>query len=66
MYGLKTVALRKKQETELEKAEIKMTRFSFGWTGSGMSTSEGQFIRCFRAKVREARLRWFGHVEEGQ
>jgi len=28
-----------------------------------MSTSEGQNVRCFGGKVREARLRWFGHVQ---
>ena len=46
MYGLETVALTKRQEAEMEVAELKMLRFSLGaqqeWTRSGMSTSEGQ------------------------
>ncbi|KAK3526590.1 hypothetical protein QTP70_030730 [Hemibagrus guttatus] len=37
LYGLETVSLRKRQESELEVAELKM--------------------------LREARLRWFGHVQ---
>ena len=32
LYGLETVALTKRQETELEIAEIKMLRFSLGVT----------------------------------
>ena len=46
LYGLETVALRKRQETELEVAETKMLRFSLGVTRwirpAGTSTSEGQ------------------------
>ena len=43
LYGLETVALTKRQEVEMEVAELKMLRFSLGeWTRSGMSTSEGQ------------------------
>ena len=30
LYGLETVTLRKRQEVELEVAEVKMLRFSFG------------------------------------
>ena len=45
LYGLETVALTKRQEAEMEVAELKMLRFSLGETRmerSGMSTSEGQ------------------------
>ena len=41
-YDLGTVALRKRQEAELEVAEVEMLRFSLGWIESEMSTSEGQ------------------------
>ena len=39
LYGLETVSLTKRQEAEMEVAELKMLRFSLGVTKSGMSTS---------------------------
>ncbi|KAI5086753.1 hypothetical protein C0J45_23264, partial [Silurus meridionalis] len=62
-----TVALSKRQEVELEVAELKMLMFSLGVTR--MDKIRNLFIRgtahvgCFGDKVREARLRWFGHVQ---
>ncbi|KAI5615975.1 hypothetical protein C0J50_8706, partial [Silurus asotus] len=67
LYGLETVSLSKRQEVELEVAELKMLRFSLGVTS--MDKIRNEFIRgtahvrCFGDKVREARLRWFGHVQ---
>ncbi|KAI5101404.1 hypothetical protein C0J45_8607, partial [Silurus meridionalis] len=67
MYGLETVALSKIQEVELEVAELKMSRFSLGVTR--MDKIRNDFIRgtahvgFFGNKVREVRLRWFGHVQ---
>ncbi|KAI5099200.1 hypothetical protein C0J45_11339, partial [Silurus meridionalis] len=72
LYGLETVALSKKQEAELEVAELKVLRFSLGVMK--MDRIRNEFIRgtvvctvctlgCFGDKVREARLRWFGHVQ---
>ncbi|KAF7711253.1 hypothetical protein C0J45_0241, partial [Silurus meridionalis] len=67
LYGLETVALSKRQEVELEVAELKMLRFSFGVTR--MDRIRNEFIRGtahvlrFGDKVREVRLRWFGHVQ---
>ena len=67
LYGLETVALSKRQVAELEVAELKMLRFSLGVTK--MDRIKNEFIRgtahvgCFGNKVREARLRWFGHVQ---
>ncbi|KAF7667879.1 hypothetical protein LDENG_00044320 [Lucifuga dentata] len=58
LYGLETVALRKRQEAELEVAETKMLRFSLNEYIRGTA-----HVRCFGDKVREARLRWFGHVQ---
>jgi len=66
LYGLETVALRKKDEAELEVAELKMLRYSLGVTR--MDKIRNQYIRgtahvgSLGAKIREARLRWFGHV----
>ncbi|KAI5086021.1 hypothetical protein C0J45_2353, partial [Silurus meridionalis] len=68
LYGLEIVALSKRQEVELEVAELKMLRFSLGVTR--MDRIRNKFIRgatqvgCFGDKVREARLRWFGHVQK--
>ncbi|MCJ8736400.1 hypothetical protein PDJAM_G00257490 [Pangasius djambal] len=67
LYGLETVALRKRQESELEVAELKMLSFSLGVTRLDRIRNE-----CIRGtahvgrlgdKVKEARLRWFGHVQ---
>ena len=66
LYGLETVALTKRQETEMEVAELKMLRFSLGVTR--MDKIRNEYIRGtaqvgkFGEKTREARLRWFGHL----
>ncbi|MCJ8732893.1 hypothetical protein PDJAM_G00217090 [Pangasius djambal] len=66
LYGLETVALRKRQESELEVAELKMLRFSLGVTR--LDRIRNEYIRGtahvgrLGDKVMEARLRWFGHV----
>ena len=66
LYGLETVALTKRQETEMEVAELKMLRFSLGVTI--MDKIRNEYIRGtaqvgrFGEKTREARLRWYGHV----
>ncbi|KAK3542796.1 hypothetical protein QTP70_002997 [Hemibagrus guttatus] len=67
LYGLVTVPLRKRQESELEVAELKMLRFSLGVTR--LDRIRNEYIRGtahvgrLGDKVREARLRWFGHVQ---
>ncbi|KAI5093285.1 hypothetical protein C0J45_16423, partial [Silurus meridionalis] len=67
LYGLETVALSKRQEAELEVAELKLLWFSLGVTR--MDKIRNEFIRGtahvgrFGVKMREARLRWFGHVQ---
>ncbi|KAK3544152.1 hypothetical protein QTP86_003162, partial [Hemibagrus guttatus] len=67
LYGLETVSLRKRQESELEVAELKMLRFSLGVTR--LDRIRNKFIRGtahvgrLGDKVREARLRWFEHVQ---
>ncbi|KAK3543634.1 hypothetical protein QTP70_025993 [Hemibagrus guttatus] len=67
LYGLETVSLKKRQESELEVAELKMLRFSLGVTR--LDRIRNEYIRGtahvghLGDKVREARLRWFGHVQ---
>ncbi|KAK3573216.1 hypothetical protein QTP86_015137, partial [Hemibagrus guttatus] len=67
LYGLETVSLRKRLESELEVAELKMLRFSLGVTR--LDRIRNEYIRGtahvgrLGDKVREARLRWFGHVQ---
>ncbi|KAK3523075.1 hypothetical protein QTP86_012650 [Hemibagrus guttatus] len=67
LYGLETVSLKKRQESELEVAELKMLRFSLGVTR--LDRIRNEYIRGtahvghLGNKVREARLRWFGHVQ---
>ena len=67
LYGLETVLLTKKQEAELAVAELEMLRFSLGVTR--MDKIKNEFIRGTAQvrqigdKVREARLRWYGHVQ---
>ncbi|MCJ8742901.1 hypothetical protein PDJAM_G00087620 [Pangasius djambal] len=67
LYGLETVALRKRHESELEVAELKMLRFSLGVTR--LDRIRNEYIRGtahvgrLGDKVREAKLRWFGHVQ---
>ncbi|KAK3521327.1 hypothetical protein QTP70_003170 [Hemibagrus guttatus] len=67
LYGLETVSLRKRQESDLEVAELKMLRFSLGVTR--LDKFRNEYIRGTAHvgrvgdKVREARLRWFGHVQ---
>ena len=66
LYGLETVALTKRQEAEMEVAELKMLRFSLGVTR--MDNIRNEYIRGtaqvgkFGEKTREARLRWYGHL----
>ncbi|KAK3546857.1 hypothetical protein QTP86_003757 [Hemibagrus guttatus] len=67
LYGLETVSLRKRQESELEVAELKMLRFSLGVTRLDRIRNEHirgtAHVGRLGDKVREARLRWFGHVQ---
>ena len=67
MYGLEMLPIGRRQEVELEVAELKMLRFSLGVTR--MDRIRNKVIRGttqtgrLGEKSREARLRWFGHVQ---
>ena len=62
LYGLETVALTKRQEAEMEVAELKMLRLSLGVTR--MDKIRNEYTRGtaqvgkFGEKTPEARLRW--------
>ena len=66
MYGLETVVVTKKQVKEMEVAEMKMLRFAMGVMRKDKIRNE--FIRGtvkverLGMKIRESRLRWYGHV----
>ena len=66
VYGLETVAVKKKQVTEMEVAEIKMLRFAMEVTRKDKIRNE--YIRGtvkverLGMKLREGRLRCYGYV----
>ena len=66
VYGLKTVAVTKKQVEEMEVAEMKMLRFAMGVTRK--DKIRNKYIRVtvkverLGMKMKEGRLRWYGHV----
>ena len=70
VYGLETVAITKKQVEEMEIAEMKMLRFVMG--GTRKDKIRNEYIRStvkveqLGMKMREGRLRWYGHVMRDQ
>lgn len=66
MYGLETVALSKRQEAELEVAEMKMLRFALGVTKmnriGNVQISGTAKLEQIRDKASEAGEGWFGNV----
>ena len=66
VYGLETVAVTKKQVEKMEVAEIKMLRFAMGVTRKDKIRSEHirstVKVEQLGMKMREGRLRWYGHV----
>ena len=66
LYGIETLPLTKTQEQKLETTEMKMLRFSLGITRKDRVRNKVIRSRLkvgsLREKVREARLRWLGHV----
>lgn len=59
------MTLTKRQKVKLEKAELKVLRFSLRVAKMDkIHTSDGTAqLKHFGGKVREATLRWFGHVQ---
>ena len=66
LYGLETVGTTKNQEAELDVEEMKMLRFALGVTRKDRIKNEhvrGTVKVGQIRKVRESRLRWYGHVK---
>ena len=67
VYGLEAVAVVNKQVEDMEVAEMKMLRFAMGVTRKDKVRNEHirstvKVERTVRNKMREGRLRWYGHV----
>ena len=66
LYGLETVAVTKKQVEEMEVAEMKMLRFAMGVTRKDKIRNDHirSTVKVERLgmKMREGRLRWYGHI----
>ena len=66
VYGLETVAVTKKQVEEMEVAEMKMLRFAMGVTRKDKIKNEHirstVKVERLAIKMREVRLKWYGHV----
>ena len=66
VYGLETVAVTKKKMEEMKVAKIKMLRFAMGVTRKDKIRNEHirstVKIERLGMKMREGRLRWYGHV----
>ena len=67
MYGLETTALTKRQANKLEVAEMRMLRWSLGWTLKDKIRNERirrlTQVESLSKKAREDRLRRFGYVK---
>jgi len=67
IYGMETLSMTKRQEMELETAEMSMLRFSLGVTRMDRITNERirgtAHTSKLTDKIREARLRWYGHIQ---
>ena len=68
VYELETVAVTKKQVEEMKVAEMKMLRFAMGVTRKDKIRNKYMYIsgtvkvERLGMKMREGRLRWYGHV----
>ena len=66
LYGMETVAMTKRLEKKLEVAEMKMLRWMKGVTRKdrerNVDVRKELQVRELSDKLREGRLRWYGHV----
>jgi len=67
IYGLEAWTLRRREEEHLERTEMRMLQWILGLTLRDKKRSDDirriLGVACIMDKLREARLRWFGHVQ---
>jgi len=67
IYGLETWTLIRRKEERLEKTEMRMLRWILCITLRDKKRNDDirsiLGVACITDKLREARLRWFGHVQ---
>jgi len=67
IYGSETWTLKRHEEECLERIEMRMLRWILGLTLRDKKRNDDirriLGVVCITDKVREARLRWFGHVQ---
>ena len=66
LYGMETVPVTKRNEKQMEVAEMKILRFSLGITRldkvKNSEVKERLKMGELSKKISESRLRWYGHV----
>ena len=66
LYEMETIAVTKSQEKQMERVEMEMLSFSLRGTRRNRLRNEEvrrrMKVEKLSDKLREARLRWFGHV----
>jgi len=65
--GLEAWTLRRREEERLERTEMRMLRWILGLTLRDRKRNDDirhiLGVACITDKVREARLRWYGHIQ---
>jgi len=67
IYGSEAWTLRRREEERLERTEMRMLRCILGLTLRDRKRNDDirsiLGVACITDKVREARMRWYGHVQ---
>jgi len=67
IYGSETWTLKRREEERLDRTEMRMLRWILGLMLRNKKRNDDirriLGVACITNKVREARLRWFGHVQ---
>ena len=67
IYGSEAWTLRRREEERLERTEMRKLRWILGLTLKDRKRNDDIRriigVACITDKVREARLRWYGHIQ---